>query len=71
MVQFNPSQLRSFIRKTTNPQVISVICECLLNVFNGNVWVNIPNIENFEVAYKLLISRKIKLERKRAIILTK
>ena len=68
MVQLNPSQLRSFIRKTTNPQVISVICECLLNVVNGNVSVNIPNIENFEVAYKLLISRKTKLERKRAII---
>ena len=71
MVELNPSQLRSFIRKTTNPQVISVICECLLNVVNGNVSVNIPNIENFEVAYKLLISRKTKLERKRAIILTK
>ena len=71
MVQLNPSQLRSFIRKTTNPQVISVICKCLLNVVNGNVSVNIPNIENFEKAYKLLISRKTKLEPKRAIILTK
>ena len=50
MVQLNPSQLRSFIRKTINPRVISVICECLLNVVNGNVSVNIPNIENFEVA---------------------
>ena len=59
MVQLNPSQLRSFIRKTTNPQVISVICECLLNVVNGN-----NNGKNFKVAYKLLISRKTKLERK-------
>ena len=71
MVQLNPSQLRSFIRKTTNPQVISFIGESLLNVVNGNVSVNIPNIENFEVAYKLLISRKTKVERKREIILTK
>ena len=54
-----------------NFSLISVICECLLNVVNGNVSVNIPNIENFQVAYKLLISRKTKLERKRAIILTK
>ena len=62
MVQLNPSQLRSFIRKTTNPRVISVICECLLNVVNGNVSVNNPNIENFEVVYKLLFSPKTKLE---------
>ena len=71
MVQLNPSQRRSFIRKTTNPQVISIMCECVLNVVNGNVSVIIPNIENFVVACKLLICRKTKLERKRAIILAK
>ena len=48
MVQLNPSQLRSFIRKLSNTQVISFVSECLLNLVNGNVPVSIPNLNNFE-----------------------
>ena len=71
MVQLNPSQLRSFIRKTSNRNVISVICECLLNVVNGNVRVNVPNIHNFEEILKLLMKLQTKRDRKQAIILSK
>ena len=71
MVQLNPSQLRSFIRKTSNRNVISVICECLLNVVNGNVRVNIPNIHNFEEIYKLLINPETNPDRKQAVVLSK
>ena len=71
MVQLNPSQLRSFITKTSNRNVISVICERLLNVVNGNVRVNIPNIHNFEESYKLLINAQTNLDRKQAISLSK
>ena len=69
MVQLNPSH--GFIRKTSNRDEISVICECLLNVVNGNVRVNIPNIHNFEEIYKLLINPQTNLDRKQAIILSK
>ena len=72
MVQLNPTQLRGFIRKkTSNSQIISVVCECLLNVVNGNVPVSIPNLNKFETAYTILINPKTSPEKKRAIILSK
>ena len=71
MVQLNPSQLRSFIRKSSNTQVISVVCECLVNVVNGNVPVSIPNLNNFEETYKILINPKTSLGKKSAVILSK
>ena len=37
MVQLKPDQLRRLIRKTSNSEIITLICECLLNVVNGNV----------------------------------
>ena len=65
MVQLNPTQLRGFIRKkTSNSQIISNVCECLLNVVNGNVPVSIPNINKFETAYKILINPKKSPEKK-------
>ena len=45
---FQSNKLRSFIRKSSNTQVISVICESLLNVGNGIVPVIFPNLNNFE-----------------------
>ena len=45
MVQLTPDQLRQLIRKTSNLEIIALICECLLNVVNGNVPVKIA--ENF------------------------
>ena len=37
MVQLKPDQLRRLIRKTSNREIITLNCECLLNVVNGNV----------------------------------
>ena len=72
MVQLNPTQLRGFIRKkTSNSQIISVVCECLLNVVNGNVPVSIPNLNKLERAYKILVNPKTIPEKKRAFILSK
>ena len=65
------SQLRSFIRKSSNTQVISVVCECLLNVVNGNVPVSFPNLNNFEETFKILINPKPSLEKKSVVILSK
>ena len=52
MVQLKPDQLRRLIRKTPNREITTIICECLLNVFNGNVPIKVANIERFETAYK-------------------
>ena len=69
MVQLNPSQLRIFISKSANTQVISVVCECLLNVVNGNVPDSFPNLNNFEE--KILINSTKSLEKKSAVISSK
>ena len=59
MVQLDPTQLRGFFRKkTSNSQTKSVVCECLLSVVNGNVPVSIPNFNNFEKTYIILINKK-------------
>ena len=71
MVQLNPIQTRSPVRKSSNTQVISVVCECMLKVVNGNLPVSIPNLKNFEETHKVLINPKMGLEKKSAAILSK
>ena len=71
MVQLNPFQIRSPVGKSSNTQVISVICKCMLKVINGNLPVSIPNLNNFEETHKVLINPKTGLEKKSAAILSK
>ena len=52
MMQLKPDQLRRLTKKTSNCEIITLICEWLLNVVNGNVPVKIANIERFETAHK-------------------
>ena len=54
MVQLKPDQLRRLIRKTSICEIITLICQCLLNVVNGTVAVKHASIERFEAAYKSL-----------------
>ena len=68
MVQLNPTQLRGFIRKkTSNSQIKPVVCECLLNVVNGNVPVSFPNLNKFERIYKTLFNPKTSPEKNELI----
>ena len=71
MVQLTPDQLRRLDKKTSNREIITLICECLLNVVNGNVPFKIANIERFETAYKYFITPKTTVVKNRAIILSK
>ena len=71
MVQLKPDQLRRLIRKTSNREIITLICECLLNVVNRNIPVKIAKIERFETAYKYLITPKTNVVKKSAIIMSK
>ena len=72
MIKLNQSQFRGFIRKkTSNSQIISVVCGCLLSVVNGNVSVSVPNLNNFEKAYKFSTNSKMILEKKQSITLSK
>ena len=59
------------IIKSSTTQVISVDCECLLNVINGFVPDSFPTLNNSEETYKILINPKTSLEKILAIILSK
>ena len=71
LVQLTPDQLRRLIRKTSNREIKTLICECLVNVVNRKVSVKVANIEQFETAYNHLITPKISVVKKRVIILSK
>ena len=70
MVQLTPDQVKRLIGKTSNREIIALICECLLNVVNGNVPVKIANINQFETAYKYFTNPKTSVVKKRAIVLS-
>ena len=67
MVQLNASRLLGFIRKSSKTQVISVACECLLNLFNVNVPVAIRNRKSISDSTQC----KTTLEKISAVILSK
>ena len=71
MVQLKPDQLIRLSRKNSNREIITLICEFLLNVVNGNVPVKIANIERFETAYKYFITPKTSVVNHLAIFLSK
>ena len=71
MVQLKPDHLKRLIRKTSNREIITLICECLLNVVNGNITVKIANIERFETADKYLVTPKTSVFEKCLIFLNK
>ena len=71
MVQLKPDHLKRLIRKTSNREIITLICECLLNVVNGNITVKVANIERFETADKYLVTPKTRVFEKCLIILNK
>ena len=64
MVQLKPDQLRRLTRKTSNGEIITLICDYLLSLVNGNVPVKIANIERFKTAYKYLITPKTSIDKK-------
>ena len=71
MVQLKPDQLRRLTSKTSKCEIITLICECLLSVVNGNVPVKIASIERFETAYKFLIIPKTSVVKNCAIFLSR
>ena len=71
MVQLKPDHLRRLIRKTSNREIITLICDCLLNVVNGNIPVKVASIERFKTADKYLVTPKTSVFEKCLIILNK
>ena len=56
------------IMKTAPNKFIKFLCECLLNVVNGNVPVNKIKLECYQKALKTLLSNQTSLKQKRILL---
>ena len=61
---------RKFLKQAPN-SFINFLCECLLNVINGNVPVNRQLLKNQEKSFQQILSKKTSLEKKRSVLAKK
>ena len=70
MLEQSESNLRKFLKQAPN-SFIKFLCECLLNVTNGNVPVNKQLLKNQEKSFQQLLSKEISLEEKQNVLAKK
>ena len=70
MLELPESNFRKFLKQAPN-SFINFLCECLLNVINGNVPVNKQLLKNQEKSIQQLLSKKTSLEKKRNVLAKK
>ena len=70
MLELPESNFRKFIKQAPK-SFINFLCECLLNVINGNVPVNKQLLKNQEKSFQQLLSKKTGLEEKRNVLAKK
>ena len=56
------------IIKTAPNKFINFLCECLLNIVNGNVPVNKTKLEGYEESFKTLLSIQTSLKHKMKLL---
>ena len=70
MLELSDSNIRKFLKEAPN-SFINFLCECLLNVINGNVPVNKQLVTKQEDSFKQLLSKETSLKKKRFILARK
>ena len=70
MVLLSDPELRKFLR-TSDENIVLVLCECFYNVIRGHVKVQINNLEQYENVIKTILRKNVSVEKKRAMLLTK
>ena len=70
MVLLSDPELRKFLR-TSDDNIVLVLCECFYNVIRGHVKVQINDFEQYENVIKTILRKNVSVEKKRAILLTK
>ena len=70
MLELSDSIFRKFLREAPNSFII-FLCECLLNVINGNVPVNKQLLKNQEDSFQQLLSKETSLKKKQFILTKK
>ena len=67
MLDTSDSKLGKIIKTAPN-KFIKFLCECLLNIVNGNVPVNKTKLEGYEKSIKTLLSNQTSLKLKRKLL---
>ena len=70
LLELSESNFRKFIKEAPN-SFINYLCECLLNVNNGNVPVKKQLLKNQEDSIQQLLSKETSLKKKRYILARK
>ena len=70
MLELSDSNFRKFLKEASK-SFINILCECLLNVINGNVPVNKQLLTNEEDSFQQLLSKGTSLTKKRFILARK
>ena len=70
MLELSESNFRKFVEEAPN-SFINFLCECLLNVINGNVPVKKQLLKNQEDSFQQLLSKETSLKKKRFILAKK
>ena len=70
MLELPDSNFRKFLKQAPH-SFLNFLCECLLNVINGNVPVNKQLLKNREKSFQQLLSKKTSLEKKRNVLVKK
>ena len=70
MLELPESNFRKFLKQAPN-SFKNFLCECLLNVINGNVPVNKQLLKNQEKSFQQLLSKQTSLEKKRNVLAKK
>ena len=62
--------LKKFIKKSSN-KFIKFLCECFLNVINGNAPTDKSLLENYETSFRHFLSKETSLRKKRQLLVKK
>ena len=69
-LELSDSNIRKLLKEAPN-SLINFLCECLLNVINGNIPVNKLLLKNHEDSFQHLLSKETSLKKKRLILARK
>ena len=70
MLELSESNFRKFLKEAPN-SFINFLCECLLNVINGNVPLKSQLLKNQEDSIQQLLSKETSVKTKRYILARK
>ena len=70
MVLLSDPELRKFLR-TSDENIVLLLCECFYNVIRGHVKVQINNLMQYENVFRTVLRKNDSIEKKKAILLTK